>query len=121
MEDDLPLVRGDKLQIQQVLINLISNAIESMEESTSCPRELDVTARREKDTVITAIADRGHGLPDHKKIFDAFFTTKQTGMGMGLRICKTIIDAHEGTLSARPRQECGTVLTFSLPISERAA
>jgi signal transduction histidine kinase len=121
IEDDLPSASGNKLQIQQVLINLISNAIESMEQNTYWSRELDITAHRVNDSITTAIADRGHGLSDHEKIFDAFFTTKKNGMGMGLRISKTIIEAHDGVLWACPRQERGTVFTFSLPISEKAA
>ncbi len=116
---DLPAVPGDKLQIQQVLVNLVSNAVGAMEESSEWTRELEVRAYQEHNMIITEVADRGHGLSHPDKMFEAFFTTKSDGMGMGLRICKSIIQAHKGEIWARSRQDRGAIFAFSLPLPGR--
>lgn len=117
---DVPSVPADRLQIQQLLANLIRNAIESMEFSPKAARELDVQVLNGTDMVVVAIADTGMGLSNPEKLFDPFFTTKHSGMGMGLRICKTIVEAHEGKLWADARPTRGATFTFSLPL-ERGA
>lgn len=117
----IPPVTGDNLQLRQVLMNLIANAVESMQENAEWPRELKVTVCQEKTAVLTEIADRGHRLPDCENVFDACGTTKETGMGMGLRICRAIIEAHKGRIWARRRRDRGTIFTFSLPLAERTA
>jgi signal transduction histidine kinase len=114
-------VAGNKLQLRRVLTNLITNAIESMEESGEWPRDLEIRVSQEGRTVLTEIADRGHGVADCEKIFDTFFSTKKAGMGMGLRICKTIVEAHKGRLWASARSDRGTVLTFILPLARELA
>jgi PAS domain S-box-containing protein len=116
VEDTLPTIHADKLQIQQVLANLVCNAIEAMGPASSSGGELEVRAYEEDRTVLISITDRGHGLTDPDKVFDPFFTTKETGMGMGLRISKTIVEAHEGRLWAAPRPDKGSTFTFSLPV-----
>jgi signal transduction histidine kinase len=110
-------VAGDRLQLRQVLTNLMTNAIESMEQNCEWPRDLQIKVSREDKTVVTEIADRGHGIIDCEKIFDAFFSTKKAGMGMGLRISRTIIEAHKGRLWASARRDRGAVLTFTLPLA----
>ncbi|HEX3661401.1 MAG TPA: sensor histidine kinase [Acidobacteriaceae bacterium] len=121
MDAKVPPVAGDNLQLRQVLTNLIANAVESMQENAEWPRELSVRVSKEKRMVLTEIADRGHGITDCEAVFDAGVTTKEMGMGMGLRICRAIIEAHKGRLWARRRRDHGTVFTFSLPLAERAA
>ncbi len=113
----LPFVSGDRLQIQQVLVNLVSNAIESMESSAPGSLELEIRSSRDSESVLTEVADRGHGLRDPERVFDLFFTTKESGMGIGLRICKTIVETHQGKLWAEPRLDKGTKFMFALPVA----
>lgn len=116
-----PQVLADRVQIQQVLINLIANAIDAMAERTTGGRSLDISMRTEAaaSRVHLAIGDTGSGLPPGaaNDIFKPFFTTKADGMGMGLSICRTIVEAHGGTLVAAPRLPCGAVLAFDLPLA----
>ncbi len=114
-------VAGNWLQLRQVLTNLITNAIESMEQNSEWPRDLEIKVSREDRTVLTEIADRGHGVADREKIFDAFFSTKRVGMGIGLYICRTIIEAHKGKIWASARSNRGAVLTFTLPLAGELA
>lgn len=115
VEDTLPTIHADRLQIQQVLANLVCNAIEAMGAAASSGGELAVRAHEDDGKVLVSITDCGHGLTDPDRLFDPFFTTKETGMGMGLRISKTIVEAHEGRLWAAPRPGRGSTFTFSLP------
>jgi PAS domain S-box-containing protein len=116
IDHTLPTIHADRLQIQQVLANLVCNAIESMAPASGCGRELNVGAYEEDGNVFISITDRGHGLTNPERLFDPFFTTKETGMGMGLRICKTIVEAHDGRLWAAPRPDRGSTFSFSLPV-----
>lgn len=120
MGKDIPPVPADRLQIQQLLANLIRNAIESMESSPEYTRELELNVRHETNNVFVAVADTGVGLSNPDKLFDPFFTTKESGMGMGLCICKTIVEAHEGRLWADARPSRGATFTFSLPLEGNA-
>jgi two-component system sensor kinase FixL len=115
------LIPADRLQIQQVLVNLVCNAIESMELAQDFRRELDLKVHQEANHVFVAVGDNGPGFSDPDKLFDPFFTTKDTGMGMGLRICKTIVEAHEGSLWADPSPARGAIFTFSLPLQRGVA
>ena len=112
----LPDVRGNRVQLQQVLINLITNAIDSMA-SEEEPRVLCVKSEAyERDGVMVSVADIGTGIsPQHlDRIFNPLFTTKSDGMGMGLSICRAIIEAHEGRLSVSPNLPRGAVFQFTL-------
>jgi len=116
--DGLPLVLGDRVQLQQVMLNLIVNAIEAMSAASEGPRALLVsTATDSSMGVLIAVSDSGPGLPADgiNHLFDPFYTTKASGLGMGLSICRSIIDAHGGQLSARPNVPRGAVFQFSLP------
>ncbi|SEE73765.1 PAS domain S-box-containing protein [Rhizobiales bacterium GAS191] len=111
-------VFGDRVQLQQVLLNLIMNGVEAMSAITDCPKVLAITLEAvEPGGVLVAVEDTGPGLDPATadRIFDPFFTTKSDGMGMGLSICRSIIDAHGGQLSVSPRVPCGTVFRFTVP------
>jgi signal transduction histidine kinase len=118
---DLPHVPGDPVQLQQVLLNLIVNAMEAMNTIDSRARVLTVRSEHRKapDTVAVTVRDSGAGLDPRKaeRLFDAFFTTKPEGMGMGLSICRSIISAHGGCLSNANNPDCGAIFEFTLPAS----
>ena len=113
----LPAVRGDRVQLQQVIINLVINGIEAMAAVTGSSRELAIQSNRhETDQVLVAIQDLGAGIdPENaNKLFNAFFSTKPNGMGMGLSICRSIIEAHGGRVWASPNIGPGATFQFSL-------
>jgi C4-dicarboxylate-specific signal transduction histidine kinase len=119
----LPLVRGDRVQLQQVLLNLIINAIEAMSGIKERPRELTIMSASDgPDTVSVEVRDSGTGLdPEHAPhVFDPFYTTKAEGLGIGLSISLSIVEAHGGRLSAAANAPHGTVFSFSLPVNETA-
>jgi len=114
----LPEVLGDRVQLQQVIINLMVNAIQAMSGVDGRARELVVrSGRDEAGTVVVAVQDSGEGLDPAKAdhVFDPFFTTKADGMGMGLSICRTIMDAHDGRIWASANDGPGATFRFSLP------
>jgi PAS domain S-box-containing protein len=114
----LPLVLGDRIQLQQVILNLIMNGIEAMSSVHDRPRVLLIRSQvLESGNVSVAVQDCGAGLDPGSlpHIFDTFFTTKPAGMGMGLPISRSIIEAHEGRLSARPNENFGATFEFTLP------
>lgn len=114
----LPSVTADRVQIQQVLLNLIVNALEAMHGETGTPRELLVTSRLDTEgLVVVSVRDNGPGLDDDQlsRVFDAFYTTKSNGIGMGLAICRSIIEAHDGRLWAERADPRGAVFHFTLP------
>jgi C4-dicarboxylate-specific signal transduction histidine kinase len=119
---DLPSVLGDRVQLQQVLLNLTMNAIESMSSITGRARVLTIRSERRQApaTVAVEVRDSGIGLDPQKadRLFDAFFTTKPQGMGMGLSICRTIISAHGGSLSNTNNADQGATFEFALPAHE---
>jgi signal transduction histidine kinase len=120
---DLPLVIGNPLQLQQVITNLIDNAVDAMR-SASEPRLLRITTQcHEFGEVLVMIADRGTGLAatDRDRIFDPFFTTKPDGMGMGLMFCRTAVEAHGGRLWASDNAPHGAVFQFTLPASVKSS
>jgi C4-dicarboxylate-specific signal transduction histidine kinase len=114
---DVPAVWGDRVQLQQVLLNLVMNAIDAMSEAAGSPRELRISAGREgPDAVMVSVRDSGVGLPpDVGRIFDPFVTTKPDGVGMGLPISRTIVEAHAGRLWAEDARP-GAVFRFTLPV-----
>jgi signal transduction histidine kinase len=116
---NLPQVLADRVQVQQVMVNLIVNAIDAMK-AVPGTRELVLTSRRSEDGQIwVSVSDTGVGLPPQQaeQMFDAFFTTKPQGTGMGLSISRSIIEAHHGRLWAGPNEAGGAVFLFSLPVS----
>jgi signal transduction histidine kinase len=120
----LPLVVADRVQLQQVLLNLIKNAIDAMDTVTDRARVLNVKSEvYQPNAVLVSVEDSGTGigLNELDRIFDAFFTTKTNGTGMGLAICRSIIEAHNGRLWASPHIPNGSVFQFMLPISPHGA
>jgi signal transduction histidine kinase len=118
LSSNLDSVVGDRVQLQQVVLNLIVNGIEAMADSTHGRRRLQVrSANAESGHVLVAVEDSGPGLAlaQTDRLFEAFFTTKPEGMGMGLSICRSIIDAHGGRLWASPNLPNGAVFQFTLP------
>ncbi len=114
----LPPVIGDRVQLQQVLLNLVMNGMEAMAAVTDRPRELLIRSRpHEEDQVLVAVQDMGVGIDpnDLDQLFNAFFTTKSAGMGIGLSICRSIVDAHGGRLWATPNAGYGATFHFALP------
>jgi len=114
----LPMILGDRVQLQQVIINLVMNGIESMQSVTDRPRELVVRSRQdETQQVLVSVADCGVGISAENadRLFTAFFTTKSSGMGMGLSICRSIIDAHGGRLWATTCEPRGALFQFTIP------
>jgi PAS domain S-box-containing protein len=120
---DLPPILGDRVQLQQVLLNLIVNAMEAMALVEDRPKLLVIrTGAAEVDDVSVAVEDTGPGLDPTAapRIFDPFFTTKANGLGIGLSICRSIVEAHGGELSASPRSPHGTVFRFTVPTTVKA-
>jgi signal transduction histidine kinase len=141
LEHDLPLILGDRIQLQQVMLNLLINAIEAMSGVHEGPRELWVSSEKVADIpneseedrlsdsalteaqwthVLIAVRDSGPGLRPESlnRLFDAFYTTKPQGMGMGLAISRSIIEAHGGRLWATAKVPRGAAFQFALPIRQ---
>jgi signal transduction histidine kinase len=115
----LETVMADRTQVQQVILNLVMNGIEAMNAIMDRPRVLRVSSRIDgPDSVLIAVTDTGTGLDPAKvdRIFDAFFTTKPEGMGLGLSICRSIIEAHGGRLWASPNPPHGSAFQFTIPV-----
>jgi signal transduction histidine kinase len=122
LSDGLPPVLGDRIQLQQVVLNLIMNAIEAITEVSNGSRELQIsTSAAGPAGVLVAVKDSGPGLPPAEelaRIFEAFYTTKSSGLGMGLSICRSIVEAHGGRIWAGPNEPHGAVFCMILPIAE---
>ena len=118
LDQDSDAVFVDRIQIQQVLVNLIRNAIEAMIGSPL--RSLTISSEAEADLVTVSIEDTGSGISESlaPQLFQAFITSKQTGMGIGLSICRTIVEAHGGRIWFEPRADGGTIFRFTLPTAE---
>ena len=121
LASDLPMMSANKSQLQQVMLNLITNAVDAMSTITDRVRVLKVSSRFVSgQSVLIDVADTGTGIEAEKVdgLFDAFFTTKPHGTGMGLAICRSIIEAHGGRLSAAPNEPHGAVFRFTLPTED---
>jgi PAS domain S-box-containing protein len=118
LAQELPVVQGDRIQLQQVLLNLIINAVEAMSVVNEGPRELLISsASNAVDNVLVAVRDSGPGLTPESfdRLFQAFQTTKPDGMGMGLSICRSIVEAHDGRVWAMANAPRGAIFQFTLP------
>jgi PAS domain S-box-containing protein len=116
----LPMIRGDRVQLQQVIINLVMNGSEAMQSIADRPRELTIRSRQdETQQVLVSVTDCGVGISaeDADRLFDPFFTTKSSGMGMGLSICRSIVEAHEGRLWATTNVPHGATFQLTLPVN----
>ncbi len=117
--DGLPFVRGDRVQLQQVILNLIINAVEAMSGVNEGLRELLISTRKtDSDGVLVAVRDSGPGLTPATldRLFESFYTTKPGGLGLGLSICRSIVEAHGGRLWACANVPCGAVFQFTVPV-----
>jgi two-component system sensor kinase FixL len=118
LAQNLPAVTGDRVQLQQVLLNLVLNACEAIADCDSSERQLLIASKLENGAVRISVTDRGGGIPKQKleQVFERFFTTKKEGMGLGLSMCRTIINEHRGKIWATNNADCGATFHFSLPI-----
>jgi signal transduction histidine kinase len=124
LTSDLPAVLADRVQMQQVIINLLMNAMEAMQPVTDRPRKLVIrTGQNEAHQVLVTVEDCGVGISagNADRLFNAFFTTKASGMGMGLSICRSIVAAHGGRLWAEPNLPRGAKFQFTLPSYQEEA
>jgi two-component system sensor histidine kinase DctS len=121
LDQRLPCVLADPIQIQQVLVNLVRNGFDAMRESQSRKRLLTIQTTRRKGHVEVAVSDTGAGIPEHlrERLFEPFFSTKRDGMGMGLSLSRSIVEAHEGRILLDSNRSGGVTFRFTLPTAER--
>jgi signal transduction histidine kinase len=114
-------IKGDRVQLQQVTMNLIVNAMDAMSSMPSTVRRITVSTARDGNSACLSVSDVGPGIPvdQLKKVFEPFFTTKDAGMGMGLSIARTIVEAHGGQLSAENEAGRGATFRIRLPLAKR--
>ena len=119
LTEELPPIRGDKVQLKQVILNLIINAVDAMSSIGKGSRALFISTGKDVGGVLVTVRDSGPGIsPENlERLFDAFYTTKADGMGMGLSICRSIVEAHGGRIWAAPNEPHGATLHFSLPVA----
>jgi signal transduction histidine kinase len=120
--DGLLPVQGDRVQLQQVALNLILNAVDAMSSVEAGPRELVISTEETQAHVFVKLCDSGPGIDPESldRVFEAFYTTKPGGVGMGLSICRSIIDAHGGRLWADANKPRGAVFQFTVPNAENS-
>jgi len=117
-----PTVEADAVQLQQVLINLILNAIEAMDKKPPEQRHLKITTRGGPQALQVSVTDSGLGLPENvEEMFQPYYTTKQHGLGMGLAICRAIVTGHQGQLWAEPNHDEGSTFHFALSAAEKSS
>ncbi|MBI4986901.1 MAG: PAS domain S-box protein [Rhodocyclales bacterium] len=118
IQDALPGIQGDRVLIAQALLNLVRNAIDAMRSQPAERRQLTVTAGTGHGNITVAVADRGSGIPEDSanRLFEPFYTTKAEGMGMGLNICRSVIEAHHGRLWYEPNLEGGSIFAIQFPL-----
>jgi len=119
LAESLPVIQGNRVQIQQVMLNLIVNAVEAMSQMSDDRRELLISTQAEADCVLVAVRDSGPGLSegDIERAFEAFYTTKSSGLGMGLSICRSIVEDHGGRLWATANVPKGAAFQFTVPVN----
>jgi PAS domain S-box-containing protein len=121
LEVDLAPVLGDRVQLQQLVLNLLVNGMEAMDPVQDRPKRLRIRSARHQESVLVEVLDCGIGLEDPDKVFEAFFSTKENGMGMGLAICRSIVEAHDGAIWAAPGEGSGATFSFTLPVLSNRA
>jgi C4-dicarboxylate-specific signal transduction histidine kinase len=116
LAENLPAIHGDRVQLQQVLLNLLINAVEAMSEMSEGQRELLISTAKSDSGVVVSVQDSGRGLmmESMERLFESFYTTKPNGLGMGLSISRSIIEAHGGRLWASANEPRGAVFQFTL-------
>jgi signal transduction histidine kinase len=122
LADDLPRVTGDRVQLQQVILNLLHNALDAMDGIHDRPRELLIrTEREDADGVRLTVRDAGVGIDRRSidKLFDAFYSTKSAGMGVGLAVSRSIIESHRGRIWAASNEDSGATFAFSIPSASK--
>jgi len=117
LADDLPVIAADRVQIQQVILNLLRNGMEAMEALPVTSRVLLIRSRQADNFLCVSVSDNGPWIADEdlNQLFEPYFSTKKSGLGMGLAICRSIIESHAGTLTARRNSDCGLTFEFTLP------
>ena len=123
LDTKLPLVHGDRIQLQQVLLNLISNSLDAMETSDDSHEMVIRTSRKNPGAIRVEVKDSGCGIPaeNMKKLFKHFFTSKPDGLGMGLSISRSIVEAHDGRLEVKNNPNGGATFYFTLPVGKKDA
>ena len=118
-EAALPLVEVDRILVQQVLLNLIRNGVEAMAQTPATERVLTLAASVQGGEVVIRVEDRGSGIAEtlRGRLFEPFVSTKPDGMGMGLNICRSIVEMHRGRLSVAAREGGGTIFSLNLPVA----
>ena len=123
LDDNLPLIRGDQIQLQQVLLNLISNSFDALENSQGKHEILIRSSRKDTDTIIVEVKDSGCGISTQNmpKLFTHFFTSKPDGLGVGLSISRFIVEAHGGRLNVKNNSDRGATFYFTIPVGTKDA
>ena len=123
LDNNLSFARGDRVQLQQVILNLISNSFDALENNKGVREIIIRTARKDTDTIIVEVKDNGCGIPEQNlaKLFTHFFTSKPDGLGMGLSISRSIIEAHGGRLDVKGNSDRGVTFYFTIPIDKKDA
>jgi C4-dicarboxylate-specific signal transduction histidine kinase len=121
LAQDVPMIKADAVQVQQVIVNLLRNAIEALSATSELPKSLLIRSRHDEDSVMVDVQDEGTGLANLENIFEPFITTKETGMGMGLAICRSIVEAHGGRIWVVRNEVRGVTFSLSLPTETRDA
>lgn len=122
LDAELPEVVADRVQLQHLVRNLVVNAFDAMESIVDRPKELSVRSHREGTAdIVVEICDSGIGMAHPSRAFEPFFTTKPNGMGMGLSICRSIVEAHRGALWVESRDGPGTTVSFRLPVNQNVS
>jgi PAS domain S-box-containing protein len=116
LDTSLPSLLVDRVQVQQVLLNLMRNGIDAMKANGDVPKTLLVRSTGNRNMILVEVRDNGEGITDPERIFEPFFTTKDQGMGMGLAICRSILEQHGGSLSAEAVEPRGSLFSFTLPV-----
>jgi two-component system, LuxR family, sensor kinase FixL len=122
LHENVALVTGDRIQLQQVVMNLLMNAIEAVSLCTSGPRQITVSSMQQSTTVVVSVRDSGPGFSrdDERRLFQAFFTTKPQGLGMGLPISRSIIESHGGCITAEHNEARGVTFRIALPTAKES-